>query len=174
MLEKTIREDIVGILPQGQFSQNVLLVLSQIFLKDQFLKRKIVNGLIYYPQQRNNIKIEYNSSIKLTPIRASLKKNQGFVYKNFLYKRRKIKPKYQIKDLVRVSDLQKTFSEGDTTNWSYKLYKVTENVNETIPSYHSGNLSERYNEALLKKTNFTLNENKDVLEKLYITQSKST
>ena len=34
-----------------------------------------------------------HSSTKLTPIQASLKKNEGYVYKNLLDKRKKIKPK---------------------------------------------------------------------------------
>ena len=75
-----------------------------------------------------------HSSTKLTPIQASLKKNEGYVYKNLSDKRKKIKPKYEIGDLVRTADLKKTFSKGDTTNWSYKLYKITELVNDTIPS----------------------------------------
>ena len=36
-----------------------------------------------------------HSSTKLTPIQASMKKNEGFVYKNLLDKRKKIKPKYE-------------------------------------------------------------------------------
>ena len=58
------------------------------------------------------------------------------------------------------------FSKGDTTNWSYKLYKITEIVNDTIPSYKINNLSERYNESLLKKTELSLKENKDVMKAL--------
>ena len=88
------------------------------------------------------------SSTKLTPIQASLKKNESFVYQNLLDKRKKIKPKFQINDLVRVADLKKTFSKGDTTNWSYKLYKI---INDTIPAYKNDNLPERYNESLLKR-----------------------
>ena len=59
-----------------------------------------------------------HSATKLTPIQGSLKKNESFVYKNLLDKRKKIKPKFQIYDLVRVADLKRTFSKGDTTNWS--------------------------------------------------------
>ena len=110
-----------------------------------------------------------HSSTKLTPIQASLKKNEGYVYKNLLDKRKKVKPKFQINDLVRTADLKKTFSKGDTTNWSYKLYKITEIINDTIPSYRIDNLKERYNESLLKKTELTLKENKDVMKKLNIT-----
>ena len=109
-----------------------------------------------------------HSSTKLTPTQASLKKNEGYVYINLLDKRKKIKPKFQINDLVRVADLKKTFSKGDTTNWSYKLYRITEIINDTIPSYHIDNLPERYNMSLLKKTELTMKENKDVMKKLKI------
>ena len=74
---------------------------------------------------------------------TSLKKNEGYVYKNLLDKRKKIKPKFQINNLVRTADLKRTFSKGDTTNWSYKLYRITEIINDTIPSYHIDNLPER-------------------------------
>ena len=109
-----------------------------------------------------------HSSTKLTPIQASLKKNEGYVYKNLLDKRKKIKPKFQLNDLVRTADLRKTFSKGDTTNWSYTLYKVTENINDTIPSYKIDNLPERYKESFLKKTELSMKENKDVMKKLNI------
>ena len=109
-----------------------------------------------------------HSSTKLTPMPAILKKTEGFVYKNLLDKRKKIKPKFQLNDLVRTADLKKTFSKSDTTNWSYKLYKITEIINDTIPSYHIDKLKERYNESLLKKTELTVKENKDVMKKLKI------
>ena len=102
----------------------------------------------------------------MSPKDASLKKNEGYVYKNLLDKRNKIKPKFQINDLVRTADLKKTFSKGDTTNWSYKLYKITEIINDTIPSYKIDSLKERYNESLLKKTELTLKENDNVMKKL--------
>ena len=81
----------------------------------------------------------------------------------------KITPKFQINDLVRTTDLKKTFSKGDTTNWSYKLYIITEIINDTIPSYRLDNLPERYNESLLKKTELTMKENNSVMKKLNIT-----
>ena len=113
---------------------------------------------------------QYNNRVRtstnLTPIQASLKKKEGYVYKNILDKRKKIKPKYEIGDLVRTADLRKTFSKGDTTNWSYKFYKITETINDTIPAYKIDSLRERYNEALLKKTELTLKENKNVMKTL--------
>ena len=116
-------------------------------------------------KQYNN---RIQSSTKLTPIQASLKKNEGYVYKNLLDKRKKITSKFQINDLVRKADLKKTFSKSDITNWSYNLYKITEIVNDTIPSYKINNLPERYNQSLLKKTGLTMKENKDVMKKLKI------
>ena len=76
----------------------------------------------------------------MSPIQASLKKKEGYVYKNLLDKRKKIKPRYEIGDLVKRADLKKTISKGDTTKWSYKLYKKTEIIIDTIPSYHIDNL----------------------------------
>ena len=100
----------------------------------------------------------------MTPIQASLKKSEDYVNKNLLGKRKKIKPKFQINNLVRTADLKKTFSKGDTTNCSYKLYKMTEIINDTISTYRIDNLPERYNEAMLKKTELTMKENKDVMK----------
>ena len=114
-------------------------------------------------KQYNN---RINSSTKLSPKDASLKKNEGFVYRNLLDKRKKVKPKYEIGDLIRTSDLKKTFSKGDTTHWSYKLYKIKEIINDTLPSYKIDNLKERYNESLLKKTELTMKENNSVMKNL--------
>ena len=124
-----------------------------------------IDALPTITKQYNN---RVHSSTNLTPIQASMKKNEGFVYKNLLDKRKKIKPKYEINNLVRTADLKRTFSKGDTTNWSYKLYKITELINDTIPSYKIDNLPERYNESLLKKTELSMKENKDVMKKLKI------
>ena len=86
----------------------------------------------------------------MTPIQASVKKNEVSVYKVLLDKRKRIK-KFQIYDLVGTADLKKTFSKSDTTNCSHKLYKITGLINDTIPSYHIDELPERYNESLLKR-----------------------
>ena len=102
----------------------------------------------------------------MTPFQASLKKNEGYIYKNILDERKKITPKFQINDLIRTADSKKTFSKGDTTNWSYKLYKITEIINDTIPSYKIDNSPERYNQSLLKKTELTMKENNTVMKKL--------
>ena len=139
------------------------------------LLKKIVfeNGDANWIDVLQTITNHYNnrihSSTRLSPKDGSLKKNEGIVYKNLLDKRNKIKPKFQIDDLVRTADLRdKHFLKSDTTNWSYKLYKITEIVKDTIPTYRLDNLPERYNEALLKKTQLSLKENDAVIKKLNI------
>ena len=133
-------------------------------LKKVVFERGDANWIDVLPAITKQYNNRIHSSTKLTPIQASLKKNEGFVYKNLLDKRKKITPKFQMNDLVRVADLKKTFSKGDTTNWSYKLYKIKEIINDTIPSYKIDSLPERYNESLLKKTDLTMKENNSVIK----------
>ena len=106
---------------------------------------------------------KYNNTIhhstKMTPIDASKRKNENEVYNNLQDKRKKQKPKYKLGDLVRTADKRNIFSKGDSTNWSNKLYTITEIIDDTIPSYHINYLPERYNEAILKKTKLSLKEN---------------
>ena len=83
-------------------------------------------------------------------------------------KTKKFKPKIQVNDFVRVADLKKRFSKGDPTNWSNKLYKITENVNDTIPSYRIDQLSESYKENLLKKTELSRKNIKAVRKDLIL------
>ena len=144
-----------------RFNRTIRDLLKKIVFENG--DAKWIDILPTITKQYNN---RIHSSTKLTPIQASLKKNEGYVYKNLLDKRKKVKPKFQINDLVRTADLKKTFSKGDTTSWSYKLYKITEIINDTIPSYRLDNLKERYNESLLKKTELTMKENNAVMKKL--------
>ena len=135
-------------------------------LKKPVFEKGDGNWIDVLPTITKQYNIRIHSSTKLTPIQASLKKNEGYVYKNLLDKRKKITPKFQINDLVRTADLKKTFSKSDTTNWSYKLYKITDTINDTISSYKIDNLRERYNESFLKKTDLTMKGNNSVMKKL--------
>ena len=66
---------------------------------------------------------QYNNRIhswtKLTPLQVSSRKNEGSVYNNLLDKRKKVKPKFQVNDLLRTADARRTFSKSDFINWSY-------------------------------------------------------
>ena len=155
------RNSSYGAVLAERFNRTIRDLLKKIVFEQGDVKW--VDILPEITKQYNN---RMHSSTELTPIQTSSKKNEGYVYKNLSDKRTKITPKFQINDLVRTADLKKTFSKGDTTNWSYKLYKITEIINDTIPTYHTDNLKERYNESLLKKTELSMKENNCVMKKL--------
>ena len=117
---------------------------------------------------------QYNNtihhSIKMTPVQTSKKSNQKLVYHNLRDDRQKQRPKFDLGDLIRTADIKKVFSKGDSTNWSYKLYTITEVIHDTIPSYRIGYLPERYNENLLLPSKLTLDENNHVMKKLNLIQ----
>ena len=79
----------------------------------------------------------------MTPNQANKKTNEKLVYSNLQDKRRKIDQKFKLGQLVRSADIRRVFSEGDSTNYSYKLYTITEVIHDTIPSYKIYNLPER-------------------------------
>ena len=117
---------------------------------------------------------QYNNtihhSIKMTPIQASKKSNQKLVYNNLKDDREVQKPKFELGKFVRTADIKRVFSKGDSTNWSYKLYTITEVIHDTIPSYRIDYLPERYNENLLLPTKLSLEENNQVIKELNLIQ----
>ena len=106
----------------------------------------------------------------MTPIQASKKANEKIVYSNLQDKRKILNPKYKLGQLVRVSDIRRVFSKGDSTNYSYKFYTITEVIHDTIPSYRIDYLPERYNENLLLPTKLTLEQNNKIMKELNLIQ----
>ena len=117
---------------------------------------------------------QYNNTIhhstKMTPNQASKKSNEKLVYNNLKGNRKIQKPKYKLGDLLRTADIKRVFSKGDSTNYSYKLYTITEILHDTIPSYRNDYLPERYNENLLLPSKLTLDENNQIMKKLNLIQ----
>ena len=117
---------------------------------------------------------KYNNTIhhstKMTPIQASKKSNEAEVYSNLKDNREVRKPTHKLGQLVRTADIKRVFSKGDSTNYSYKLYTITEIIHDTIPSYRIDYLPERYNENLLLPTKLSLEENNQVMKKLNLIQ----
>ena len=112
------------------------------------------------------IKQKHNTihhSIKMTPIQASKKSNERQFYSNLKDKREFRKPKFKLGQLVRTADIKEVFSKGDSTNYSFKLYAVTEVLHDTIPSYRIDLLPERYNENLLLSTKLSLEQNNKIM-----------
>ena len=117
---------------------------------------------------------QYNNtirnSIQRTPIQASKKLNEKVVYNNLRDDREKQKPNFKLGQLVRTADIKSVFSKEDSTNYSNKLYTITEIIHDTISSYRIDNLPERYNENLLLPTRLSLVENFEVMKKLNLIQ----
>ena len=111
-----------------------------------------------------------HSSTKMTPIQASKKINEKLVFSNLRDNRVKRQPKFKLGDLVRTADIKRVFSKGDSTNWSYKLYTITEVIYDTIPSYRINYLPERYNENLLLPTKLSLEQNNKIMKELNLIQ----
>ena len=106
----------------------------------------------------------------MTPIQASKKSNEKIVYRNLKDNREAHEPKHKLGQLVRTSDIKKVFSKGDSTNYSYMLYTISEVLHDTIPSYRINYLPERYNENLLLPTKLSLEENNQVMKELNLIQ----
>ena len=111
-----------------------------------------------------------HSSTKMTPIQASKKSNEKLVYSNLRDDRQKQKPKFKLGQLVRTTDIKKVFSKGDSTNYSYILYTITEVIHDTIPSYRIDYLPERYNQNLLLPTKLSLDQNNRIMKELNLIQ----
>ena len=83
--------------------------------------------------KKNNITNHH--SIKMTPVQATIKSNEKLVHSNLMDDREKQTPKYKLGQFVRTADIKKVFSKGDSTNYSYHLYTITEVIHDTIPSF---------------------------------------
>ena len=70
-----------------------------------------------------------HSSIKMTPVEASQKKNELRVWRT-LYpdhlERRDINPEFSVRDKVRISKKKKTFEKGYTTRWTEEIFTIVE------------------------------------------------
>ena len=106
----------------------------------------------------------------MTPIQASKKINEKLVYSNLKDYREIQKINIKLGQLVRTADIKRVFSKGDSTNYSYKFYTITEVKHDTIPSYRINFLPDRYNENLLLPTELSLDENSQVMKKINLIQ----
>ena len=150
-------------------AERVIRTLRSLLKKPVFEKGRAdwLSELPSVIKQYNNT---VHHSIKMKPIDASNKSNQKLVYNNLKDDREVRKPKFNSGDLVRTSDIKKVFSKGDSTNYSYKLYTITEVIRDTIPSYRLNYLPERYNENLLLPSKLSLEENDRVMKELNLIQ----
>ena len=146
-------------------AERVIRTIRNLLKKPIFLKGNAdwLSELPSVIKKNNNI---IHDSTKMKPIDASKKSNEKLVYSNLQDRRVRQQPKNKLGQLVRTADIKRVFNKGDSTNWSYKLYTITEVIYDTIATYRINYLPEIYNEKLLRPTNLTLDENNQVLKKL--------
>ena len=77
--------------------------------------------------------------------------------------------KKKVGDLVRTADIKRVLSKSDSTNYSYKLYSITEVIHDTIPSYRIKFLPERFDQIFLLPTKLSL-EGKNFMKELNLIQ----
>ena len=106
----------------------------------------------------------------MTPNQTSKKSHEKLVCSNLKDNGEIQKPKFTLSLLVRTADIKRVFSKGDSTNYSYILYTITEIIHDTIPSYRLNYLPERYNENLLLPTKLSHEQNNQVMKKLNLIQ----
>ena len=149
-------------------AERVIRTLRNLLKKPVFEK-----GNADWLSELSSVVNKYNNtihnSIKMTPVQASKKVNEKLI-SNLQDKRKKLIPKFKLGQLVRTADIKRVFSKGDSTNWSYKLYTITEIIHDTKPSYIINYLPERYNENLLLPTKLSLEENNQVMKELNLIQ----
>ena len=123
-------------------AERVIRTLRNLLRKPIFLA-----GNADWLSQLPSVVEKYNNTIhtstKMTPIQASKKSNEKEVYSNLQDDRQKQTPKNKLGQLIRTADIKRVFSKGDSTNYSYKLYTITDVKHDTIPSYRIDYLPER-------------------------------
>ena len=108
-------------------------------MKEKMWKYFTDNNTNVYIDILPDIVKDYNntrhSSIKMTPVEASEKKNELTVWRN-LYPNRldilDINPKFSVGDKVRISKKKELFEKGYTTRWTEEIFTITK-IKRTSP-----------------------------------------
>ena len=150
-------------------AERVIGTLRNLLKKPVFEKGK-ADWLSELPSVIKKYNNTIHHSTKMTPTQASKILNEKEVFSNLRDDRVKRQPKFKLGQLVRTADIKRVFSKGDSTNWSYKFYTITEFIHDTVPSYRINYLPERYNENLLLPTKLSLEQNNQVMKELNLIQ----
>ena len=153
----------------SKIAERVIRKIRNLIKKPVFEKGR-ANWLSELPSVNKQYNNTIHHSIKMTPLQASKKSNEKLVYSNLQDRRDKHQPKYKLGQLVRTADIKKVFSKGDSTNYSYLLYTITQVIHDTIPLYRINFLPERYHENILLPTKLSLEENNQVMKELNLIQ----
>ena len=146
-------------------------------MKEKMWKYFTDNKTLTYMNVLPDLVEDYNntvhSSIKMTPIEASKKKNELTVWRNLYPDRYKIydlTPKFSVGDKVRITKKKKVFEKGYTTRWQEEIFKIKEIQNTNPITYKIEDLKEEeikgtFYEPELQKTGQQVFRIEKVLEK---------
>ena len=97
-------------------------------IKNRMWKQFTIQGNTQYLEMLPKLVKQYNntkhSSIKMTPIEASKKMNEGTVYGHM--DTLSSKPKFEVGDRVRISKCKHIFQKGYLANWTEEIFIVNE------------------------------------------------
>ena len=146
-------------------------------MKEKMWKYFTDNKTLTYMNVLPDLVEDYNntvhSSIKMTPIEASKKKNELTVWRNLYPDRYKIydlTPKFSVGDKVRVTKKKDVFEKGYTTRWREEIFKIKEIQNTNPITYKIEDLKREeikgtFYEPELQKTKPQIYRIEKVLEK---------
>ena len=146
-------------------------------MKEKMWKYFTDNNTYTYIDVLPELVEDYNntvhSSIKITPIEASKKKNELTVWRNLYPDRLKIQPitpKFSVGDKVRITKKKKVFEKGYTTRWREEIFKITKIQNTNPVTYKLADLKDEeikgtFYEPELQKTKQQVFRIEKVLEK---------
>ena len=116
-------------------------------MKEKMWKYFTDNNTYTYMDILQDLVMDYNntkhSSIKMTPVEASKKKNELTVWRNLYPDRLKIddlRPKFSVGDWVRITKKKKTFEKGYTTRWTEEIFTITKIQNTKPVTYKIADL----------------------------------
>ena len=118
--------------------------------------RKYIDILDEMVNNYNNTK---HSSIKMTPVEASDKKNKNRVWMNLNGKATNpVKPKFSVGDKVRITKKKTVFEKGYTPRWTEEVFTVsqvqyTDPPTYKISDYHGEEIQGTFYEQEMQKTN---------------------
>ena len=118
-------------------------------IKEKMWKYFTDNNTYNYMNVLPELVEDYNntvhSSIKMTPIDTSKKKNELTVWRNLYpdrYKINKLTPKFSVGDEVRITKKKKVFEKGYTTRWTEEIFTIKEIQNTDPITYKLEDLQE--------------------------------
>ena len=117
-------------------------------MKGKMWKYFSANSTNVYIDALPDLVREYNNtghpSIKMTPVKASKKENELWVWRNLYPEHLEIhdiKPKFSVRDKVRISKNKKTFEKGYTTTWTEEIFTIVEVKRTSSVTYRIADLN---------------------------------